>query len=135
MIKRNAELNGVSVKVLEEDALVYLKETEETFDVVVVDPPKLVRSRSHLKMGLKKYRKINSVGLSRVQDGGFFVSRSCSSMVSEADFLRMLTEAAATSKRQLQVIHMGSQGPDHPFVAACPESRYLKVVFARVTAL
>ena len=33
--------------------------------------------------------------------------------------------------RELQVLHVGGAGPDHPFMLHVPESRYLKAVFCR----
>ena len=53
-------------------------------------------------------------------------------MVREQDFIRMLTEAGSSTGKIVQILHVGSQGPDNPFLAACPESRYLKCVFARI---
>ena len=50
LIKRNAELNGAEVTVVVDDAINYLRDQApaEQFDVIIVDPPKFVRSRSHL---------------------------------------------------------------------------------------
>ena len=134
LIQKNADLNGLRPEVVVADAIHYLK-TEapgRKFEVISIDPPKFVRSRSHLQAGMKKYRRVNQLAMSALEDGGILVSNSCSSMVREADFIRMLTEAGSSTGKVVQILHVGSQGPDHPFLAACPESRYLKCVFARV---
>lgn len=134
LVEKNAAKNGCSVEVVVEDAISYLREKapEEKFDLIVLDPPKFVRSRSHLKAGLKKYRMVNLLAMQAIQPGGFLITCSCSSMVSDTDFLRMLTEAGATADRQVHVLGVWGQGADHPFLAPCPESRYLKCFVTQI---
>ena len=134
LIKRNASLNGKELKIVVDDAINYLRDKapEEQFDVIILDPPKFVRSRSHLAAGLKKYRKVNMLAMDALAPGGILVTCSCSSMVSENDFFRMLTEAGATTNKDIHILSVGGQGPDHPFLSVCAESRYLKCVIAQV---
>ena len=134
LIARNAAANNLEVEVVVEDAVNYLRDTAptENFDVVIVDPPKFVRSRSHLAAGMKKYRRVNILAMQALKNDGILVTCSCSSMVSENDFFRMLTEAGAAIGKVVQIIHVGGQGPDHPFLSVCPESRYLKYVVAKI---
>ena len=116
-----------------EDVIRYLKQLgTEQFDVVVMDPPKLARSRQSLHDAYKKYRAINVEGIKRVAPGGFFVSCTCSSLVNEEMFLRLLTDAAHLAERRLLIHYVGGPGPDHPTPAAFPEGRYLTVVVASI---
>jgi 23S rRNA (cytosine1962-C5)-methyltransferase len=64
--------------------------------------------------------------------GGIFLTCSCTGLVSESDFLETLRRVAWQAGRQLQVLHAGGAGPDHPFLVHVPEGRYLKAVFCRV---
>jgi 23S rRNA (cytosine1962-C5)-methyltransferase len=44
----------------------------------------------------------------------------------------MLRRAAFYANRTVQILKVSGAGPDHPFLANVPESRYLKAVFCRV---
>lgn len=104
----------------------------EKFDVVILDPPKLVPTTKHLEAGQRAYRKLNSEGLRLVEPGGLFVTCSCSAAMHDDMFLRTISLAAADAGRQVVVLELRSQGPDHPVPVAFPEGRYLKCLFARV---
>jgi 23S rRNA (cytosine1962-C5)-methyltransferase len=43
-----------------------------------------------------------------------------------------LRRAAYQAGKELQILHVGGAGPDHPVLAHVPESRYLKAVLCRV---
>jgi 23S rRNA G2069 N7-methylase RlmK/C1962 C5-methylase RlmI len=49
------------------------------------------------------------------------------------DFLRTLALAAADVGREVSLIALGEQAPDHPTPAAFQEGRYLKAAFLRVS--
>jgi 23S rRNA (cytosine1962-C5)-methyltransferase len=114
-------------------ALPELAAAGEQFDVVVVDPPKLVPTARHLESGRKAYRRLNATAVKLVRDGGLLVSCSCSSAMRPGEFLRTVGTAAREAGRQALLLHLGAQGADHPVPAAFPEGRYLKCAFLRVT--
>nr|MDT0251467.1 class I SAM-dependent rRNA methyltransferase [Endozoicomonas sp.] len=67
-VHANAELNEVQRKVdtIEGDAfevLKALKDSEERFDVVIVDPPAFIKKRKDIKVGEKAYRRINELAM------------------------------------------------------------------------
>ena len=47
-------------------------------------------------------------------------------------FARTLNEVAIETGKTLRVLHRGEQPPDHPVVASCPETRYLKAYLCHV---
>ena len=102
------------------------------FDVVVLDPAKMTRDREQIIPALKKYLDMNKLALAAVKPGGVFLTCSCTGLVSEEQFLDMLRRAAFYSNREVQVLEVLGAGPDHPWLAHVPESRYLKAVFCRV---
>lgn len=104
----------------------------ERFDMVVLDPPKLVPSAKHFERGRKAYRQLNRYALALVRPGGVFVTCSCSAGMTEVDFLRTISLAARDARRELSVFRVGRQGPDHPIPPGFSEGAYLKTVFALV---
>jgi 23S rRNA (cytosine1962-C5)-methyltransferase len=130
-----AEENGLDVSFERADArrdLEPMARRGERFDMVVLDPPKLVPSAKHFERGRKAYRQLNRYALGLVRDGGVFVTCSCSAGMSEVDFLRTLSLAARDARRELSVFRVGRQGPDHPIPPGFSEGAYLKTVFALV---
>ena len=134
--KGNAKLNGVRPRFVQADIFPWLRDAStagEQFDVVILDPAKMTRDREQVIPALKKYLDMNKLALGVVKPGGLFATFSCTGLVSEEQFLDMLRRAAFYSNRTVQVLKVSGAGPDHPFLAQVPESRYLKAVFCRVS--
>jgi len=134
--EQNARLNKAKVKFIQADIFHWLRDIaanpEKRFDVVVLDPAKMTRDREQVIPALKKYLDMNKLALAAVKPGGVFLSCSCTGLVSEEQFLDMLRRAAFYANRTLQVLKVSGAGPDHPWQAHVPESRYLKAAFCRV---
>jgi len=137
--KRNANINGQArIEWVHCDGFSYLRQMRkntERWDVVVLDPPKLVFSREPEEGeedGIVKYEDLNSLGIVVTAPGGLLVTCSCSGQLSAEDFERAVVKAAHRVGRKLQIIDRTGPGADHPMMSNCPESRYLKVIWARV---
>jgi len=133
--KDNAKLNNVRPRFVQADIFPWLRDAAnagEQFDVVILDPAKMTRDREQVIPALKKYLDMNKLALGVVKPGGLFASFSCTGLVAEDQFLDMLRRAAFYAGRTVQVLKIAGAGPDHPFLAQVPESRYLKAVFCRV---
>jgi 23S rRNA (cytosine1962-C5)-methyltransferase len=135
LAKRNAAANNAEIRVEQADAAAWLRgpALSDRPDMILLDPPKFVRSRAHLNEALKKYRKLNELAMTALPPGGVLVTSSCSGMVTPEIFTRMLTEAGMRAERQVHVLEVRGQAPDHPFLAAAPESSYLTCVLATVS--
>jgi 23S rRNA (cytosine1962-C5)-methyltransferase len=136
LAERNARLNKVRVRFVQADIFSWLRDVavnnRDQYDVVVLDPAKMTRDREQVIPALKKYLDMNKLALAAVKPGGIFLTCSCTGLVSEEQFLDMLRRAAFYANRTVQVLKISGAGPDHPFLAHVPESRYLKAVFCRV---
>jgi 23S rRNA (cytosine1962-C5)-methyltransferase len=137
--KENAKLNAAAkVRFVQADLFHWLRDSVigpgERFDVVVLDPAKMTRDREEVPMALKKYLDMNRLALQAVRAGGMFATFSCTGLVDEATFLDTVKRAAWQAGRTVQVVHVDGAGPDHPWMAHVPESRYLKAVFCRVVS-
>ena len=131
---RDNQLNGL-VRVAHGDAfdiLRNLRSAGERFDLVVVDPPAFVKRKKDLAEGRLAYRRINRAAMQLLGPDGILVSCSCSHHLPRADLLAALRGAAGESGRQLQVLEVLQQGPDHPIQPAIPETDYLKGYLCRV---
>lgn len=137
MAKRNANLNNARINWVHCDAFTWARQMQkngERWDVVVLDPPKLVFDREDTDGGYRKYEDLNIIGMSLVKPGGIFVTCSCSGMVDEERFERVVIKAAHRQARRLQFLDRTGAAADHPVMSNCPESLYLKVLWGRVLA-
>ena len=135
--KRNANLNQARLHFVHADAFAYarqMQQNKETWDVVILDPPKFIFTRDEHGNweGRQKYEDLNQLALSLVKPGGIFVTCSCSGLLSEVDFESHVIKAAHRLNRRLQFFSKTAAGVDHPVYSNCLESRYLKVLWSRV---
>jgi 23S rRNA (cytosine1962-C5)-methyltransferase len=127
---RAAEANGVAERCefRQGEAFETLERMDESFDVVVADPPAFVRSKKDLGAGLRGYRKLMRLAAGRVAPGGFLFAASCSHHVTPEAFAQELARALSDVGRAGRVIASMGAGPDHPVHPMLPESAYLKSV-------
>ncbi|MBO9661504.1 class I SAM-dependent rRNA methyltransferase [Dokdonella sp.] len=134
--EKNARLNKARVRFVQADIFHWLRDAAannaKQFDVVILDPAKMTRDREQVIPALKKYLDMNKLALGAVKPGGIFLTCSCTGLVSEEQFLDMLRRAAFYANRTVQVLKVSGAGPDHPWQAHVPESRYLKAALCRV---
>ena len=135
--RRNSNLNQERIEWVQCDAYAYARQMRKDgkkFDVVILDPPKLVDGRDELEReeGFVKYEDLNSLGIVITEPAGLLGTCSCSGQVSAEEFERLVVRAAHRVGRKLQFIDRTGAGMDHPVMSNCPESRYLKLLWARV---
>jgi 23S rRNA (cytosine1962-C5)-methyltransferase len=132
--KRNSRLNQLKVRFVHADAFAYLRDMQRngrTFEVVVLDPPKLIRGREEYEAGLKTYYDLNRLAASLVAPDGWLVTCSCSGLLSSAEFEKTVT-AAVPFDRQPRLVQRTAAGADHPVALNVPESEYLKCCWIRL---
>ncbi|KPJ61126.1 MAG: hypothetical protein AMJ46_03835 [Latescibacteria bacterium DG_63] len=132
-----AWLNGVSEKCsfVQEDCFSYIPRlglSGERFDVVIVDPPGLVKSRSNMRAGLELYERINVEAMNLLGPGGVLVTCSCSHNVDRETFLSLLARSAKNARREAQIVEVRSQGRDHPVLLPGRVNEYLKCVVLKI---
>lgn len=134
--KRNANINQCrGIDWVHTDAFTYCRTMERNaakWEVVILDPPKFIHSRDDGGEGARKYEDLNGLALKLVEPGGLFVTCSCSGLIGMEEFEHHVIRAAHRQGRKLQFFDRTGASPDHPVLSNCPESRYLKVLWARV---
>lgn len=134
--KRNANLNGQArVSWTHCDAFSFMRQMQRNgrqWDLVNLDPPKLIFSRETEAEGVKKYEDLNQLASTLVRPGGILATYSCSGQLSAEDFEKLVIRSAHRAGRRLQIFDRTGAGPDHPVMSNCPESRYLKAIWSVV---
>ncbi len=114
------------------DVLEALAKERARFDVVIIDPPAFAKRKKDLPKALAAYKRLNQLAMRLTADEGILVSCSCSYHVSAEDLQDAVAKAARAADKQLQIVEVGGQAPDHPVHPAIPETRYLKAYFCRI---
>ncbi|MCK5092403.1 MAG: class I SAM-dependent rRNA methyltransferase, partial [Gammaproteobacteria bacterium] len=136
-LSKNSALNHVEdrVSTMQGDAfdvLKNLRDTQEKFDVVVLDPPAFIKRRKDAKKGLEAYRRLNELAMKVLAKDGILVSASCSYHLQREDLQNLLLKTSRSMGNSLSILEQGYQGPDHPMHPAIPETAYLKAIFSRI---
>ena len=105
---------------------------EGKYGLMILDPPKLARSKGTLESAMKAYKDLNRVAMTKAPDNGIIATFSCSGAMSREDFRMMLGWAASDAHCDVQILETLSAGPDHPIRLSFPESEYLKGFIIRV---
>lgn len=128
----NIRLNGISpdrFTLMEADvfqALRRFRSDDRKFNLIVLDPPKFVESRSQVDKGARAYKDINMIALQLLSPGGLLFTFSCSGHMEDLLFQKIVADAALDADREVKILRWLSQAPDHPVMTSFPEGKYLK---------
>ena len=132
--KHNAEINGFDISkkravFLNADVFKLLREYRDQgtqFDVVIMDPPKFAESKAQLNGACRGYKDINMLAMQILRPGGTLLTYSCSGLMDQALFQKIIADAAVDANRQVKFVERFEQAADHPTDTAYPEGFYLK---------
>jgi 23S rRNA (cytosine1962-C5)-methyltransferase len=114
------------------DELRRLKAAGETFDLIVLDPPKFAPSASHAERASRAYKDINLLGCKLLAPGGLLMTYSCSGGIGLELFQKIVAGAAIDSGRTARIVRRLQGAADHPVDLAFPEGEYLKGLLLQV---
>lgn len=146
--KENANLNQVRARFVQSDAFNYMRDmlnAGRQFDVVILDPPKLIRTRMEIEEGTRKHFDLNRLAMRLVKPGGVLLSCTCAGLLSDFEFQKLLCSAARQAgkeitpamdgkaarhaARDMQIIAKTGAAPCHPVGGNNPETEYLKAAW------
>jgi 23S rRNA (cytosine1962-C5)-methyltransferase len=136
MVEDNVRLNGFDAERTKREASdvfqwLSSRRTPE-YDMIICDPPALIKSRRHAESGRKGYHFLNRAAIRLINHNGLLVTSSCSGFFTEEDFEITLRRAAEQANVELRVVRRLYQSPDHPMAPNFPESKYLKSFICQV---
>jgi len=136
-VMENAERNGVQDRVRFEkvNAMHNLRDrvdADESYRLVVCDPPAFARNKREAEGAQRGYRELARRGLALTELGGAFVLASCSYNIDRKSFVGCLADASLMVEREARIFNFTGASADHPVLATIPETDYLKCAFVRV---
>ncbi len=115
-----------SHQVMCSDVFDFLSTSQETFDIIILDPPAFAKKRQDVQEALRGYKEINRRAFQLMPAHSYLLTSSCSHFIDEHLFQQMLYQAALESKRNISICSRHIQSPDHPVSLFHPEGSYLK---------
>jgi 23S rRNA (cytosine1962-C5)-methyltransferase len=136
--REHAEANGFSsssehLEANAFDLLHSLDRQGRRFGVVVLDPPAFTKSARNVEGARRGYKEINLRALRILEPEGLLLTSSCSYHLGPEDFLAILRDAVADSRRTARLVATRGQSPDHPIRPGVPETSYLKFALLSVS--
>ena len=114
------------------DAMEYLKEVEEAYDIIVIDPPAFAKHRDKRHQAIQGYKRLNAHVFRQIKPGGMIFTFSCSQVVDKQLFTNTIIAAAIEAGRNIRILEQLHQPADHPISAFHPEGEYLKGLILQV---
>lgn len=135
-VREHVQMNNIEqarTTIVNDDVFQWLgNRSEPEFDLVILDPPALIKSRKHTAAGQKGYHFLNRAAMRILRNGGILVSSSCSQFMTEEDLVTTLRKAAEQAGVTANILARIPQSPDHPQSLYFPEATYLKTVAVEI---
>lgn len=138
LIKENAQSNGVKdrVKVIVGDAFEKMREIDDKFDIIVLDPPTFVKNLSESRKRLPMLIDLIKHSLSLLKPDGKLIVFTCSYNLLKEHFVAAIRIAGMELGTRIVVEKELTQALDHPWVLQMPETLYLKgLVISKLPAI
>jgi len=120
--------------IVSDDVFRLFRETDETYDMIILDPPAFAKSVKDVDRAVRGYREINIQAIRHLKRNGYLFTFSCSNPIDGSLFEKTVRNAFANNRRNGQLIGILGPGPDHPTDLAHSEGRYLKGFLLRMVS-
>ncbi|MGO9137059.1 MAG: class I SAM-dependent rRNA methyltransferase [Syntrophales bacterium] len=132
----NLERNGFSSDhhpVVKADVFKYLRETNELFDLIILDPPAFARAKKDVTKASRGYKDINLQAARSLSEHGMLATFSCSNYIGDTLFEKIVLGAMRDAGKAARLLQTMGPGPDHPTNLGHPEGRYLTGLLLNVS--
>lgn len=130
------DLDPQKISFVKKGAAEFMKDAllrNDSWDIVILDPPKLAPRKKVLQSASGMYRNLNSLAMQVTKKNGLLMTCSCSGAMTQSGmFLHVLQGAASMAGRKITVLRQSGAACDHPVDPSYPEGAYLSNVLLRV---
>lgn len=135
LARANLALNGLDAQdgaraqFVDADVNAFLRRSiaqGDSFDAIILDPPKLAPTVAHAERAARAYKDINRLALQLLAPGGVLFTFSCSGGIGAELFHKIVASAGADAGVDGYICERLGGAPDHPMTLNFPEGEYLK---------
>ena len=127
--EENVRLNfgtAVAHKAIIADCFDYLRQINEDFDIIVLDPPAFAKNARAVPNASRGYKDLNYLAFKKIKPQSLLFTFSCSQNIDKVLFQKIVFGAAADAGREVKILQHLEQSADHPVNIYHPEGEYLK---------
>ena len=112
LAEENVSLNGYDDRheSIVEDAMEYMKNLQQDYDIIILDPPAFAKHRNKRHKAVQGYKRLNAHAISHIKPGGIIFTFSCSQVVDKLLFTN--TIIAASIEASIAFLRISSEGLD-----------------------
>ena len=115
-----------------DDAKEYMKNLDDQYDIIVLDPPAFAKHMKVKHKALQGYKRLNTRAIEQIKPNGILFTFSCSQVIDNNVFRHMVLSSAIAAGRNVSILKQMHQPADHPINIFHPESEYLKGLVLKV---
>lgn len=132
LAKMNAQLNELhNIEFIQADARDFIKQAGE-YDIVVLDPPKLVPSRQHVERAKNYYRFLHRETFKHMRLNSLLLTCNCSAALNAKQFSELVSTQANIVGKTAKILGIYGPARCHPTLAHFPEGQYLTAVLIAI---
>ena len=90
----------------------FARDRRESWELIILDPPRMVTRREGLDNGLRAYKDVNLLAIKLLRPGGILATFSCSGLVDMDSFRKMVGWAAHDAERRVRILETLAQPAD-----------------------
>jgi len=120
-----ANAPGLPARFVRQDVHEFLREDSEAYDLIIVDPPPLAKSRRDVQRASRAYKDALLYALARSAPGAYLLAFACSHNIDADLFRKIAFGAALDAGRTAQLLRVLGPPVDHPVSIDHPEGNYL----------
>ena len=125
-------LEKIPHQLIRGDAFKVMRDLEDEYDIVILDPPPFAKKKGHLQSASRGYKDLNLQAFRLLKKEGILFTFSCSHHMSWDLFQKIVFSAAVDAGKRVQLLSRRGQPVDHPTDLCHPEGEYLRGLICRV---
>jgi 23S rRNA (cytosine1962-C5)-methyltransferase len=127
LAEQNLAVNapGLPARFVKQDVHEFLREDQEPYGLIIVDPPPLARNRRDVPRASRAYKDALLYAFARSAPGAYLLAFACSHNIDADLFRKIAFGAALDAGRTVQVLRVLGPPVDHPVSIDHPEGNYL----------
>ncbi|CAA9991259.1 hypothetical protein, conserved in Apicomplexan species [Plasmodium knowlesi strain H] len=117
LAEESAYMNNLRNKDIEfvcSDAITFLENCKELFDIVILDPPNLIPTSKFISSGSQRYLHIIRLATNCISSNGLLLIIFSNKLCSYQDHINIINESFVDSNRTVKIVGQGRGSPDHP---------------------
>ncbi|SOV79537.1 conserved Plasmodium protein, unknown function [Plasmodium sp. gorilla clade G3] len=115
-LENNSSIDNTNYNIsfLCQDALEFLKNCKQLFDIIILDPPNLIPKSKFLESGTKRYIDLIRLAQNCVVPNGLILITFTTKLCSYQDYINIINMSFSETNKNVKIVGQGRGSPDHP---------------------